>query len=415
VPHGHREHSARRTSRAVSLRYRYDVTRLTRPQAPGLTGRQLRFRLGAIAAGILAWLSFRMLESAPDVAQALVGAGPIPGLMRGLSLISGLIPVPLAEAVVAVVLVRQGVGAWRGLGRLRAGEDALLPVLGRGLLRLAQDAGLFVFFFYFLWGFQYARPGLEDELGIAPAGTVSASELRTLTERAVEATNRLYEELHGSEDIGHPTPAVAVADLVPELELGWVRTREDFGLDPRILRARGAPKRFLASGLVKRLGISGMYFPFTGEALVLRDLPGVLEGKDMAHEMAHQRGFSSESDANVLGALVAARSPDPLLRYSAYSFMQRQLLSALQTVSPRAAREVARESVPGVRRDLEDLSEYWQPARTPVGNAAARVNDAMLRSHGIREGIASYQGSTWVFVALARQMGADAFFEADAG
>jgi hypothetical protein len=313
------------------------------------------------------------------------------------------------------MLLREGIGAWRGWGRLRKGEDNLLPLLGRGALRLAQDAGVFVFLFYLLWGFQYARPGLEDALGIAPAGTVSASELRTLAERAVETTNRVYEELHGSEDIGYPTPAVALAELVPELEEGWTRTRDDFALDSRILRPRGAPKRFIASGLVKRLGISGMYFPFTGEALVLRDLPGVLEGKDMAHEMAHQRGFSSESDANVLGALVAARSPDPFLRYSAYSFVQRQLLSALQRVSPRDAREVARETLPGVRRDLEDLSEYWRPARTAVGTAAARVNDAMLRSHGIREGIASYQGSTWVFVALARDMGADAFFGAGAG
>lgn len=391
------------------------MTRSPRTSTLGLTPERLRLRLVGIVAGLLAWVSFRALESAPHLAEMVAGAGPVPGLMRGLSLLSGLVPLPLAEVLVALVLVRQGVGLWGGWARLRRKDDRLLPLLGRGALRLGQDVGVFVFFFYLLWGFQYARPGLEEQLGIAPAGTVSASELRALAESAVEATNRAYEELHGSEDVGYPTRAVSIAELEPQLEEGWTRTREDFGLDPRILRRRGAPKRFLASALVKRLGISGMYFPFTGEALVLRDLPGVLEGKDMAHEMAHQRGFSSESDANVLGALVAARSSDPLLRYSAYSFVQRQLLSALQALSPRDAREVARESSPGVRRDQEDLSEYWQPARTPVGTAAARVNDAMLRSHGIREGIASYQGSTWVFVALARVMGADAFFGSDAG
>ena len=67
--------------------------------------------------------------------------------------------------------------------------------------------------------------------------------------------------------------------------------------------------------------------------------PGVLLGKDLGHEMAHQRGFSSESDANVLGTLVAARSSDPLARYSAYSFLQRQLVTALQRVSSSDAQE----------------------------------------------------------------------------
>jgi hypothetical protein len=156
-----------------------------------------------------------------------------------------------------------------------------------------------------------------------------------------------------------------------------------------------------------------MYFPFTGEALVLRDLPGIVQGKDMGHEMAHQRGFASESDANVLGTLVAARSPDLLTRYSAYSFIERQLVAALQRASPGDAREVARGRSPGVRRDLEDLSQYWESARSPVAAAATRVNDRMLRTHGVREGVGSYAGSTWVFVALARTLGPDALFGPD--
>jgi hypothetical protein len=333
--------------------------------------------------------------------------------MRSLSLVTGAIPIALAEVVVLAFLMRQGIGAWRGLVEIREKRFPPLPLLGRGALRFAQDAGLAVFFFYLLWGFQYARPGLEAQLGIAPAGEVETAELRALTERAVAATNRTYQALHGTDDLGRPTPAFALAGLSEGLEAGWDRTRVDLGLSDRVTERRGEPKAFLSSPLVKRLGISGMYFPFTGEALVLRDLPGILQGKDMGHEMAHQRGFASESDANVLGALVAARSPDLLTRYSAYSFIERQLIAALQRASPDAAREVARGRSPGVRRDLEDLSDYWEPARTAVATAATRVNDRMLRTHGVREGVGSYAGSTWVFVALARTLGPEALFGSD--
>jgi hypothetical protein len=333
--------------------------------------------------------------------------------MRSLSLASGAIPIALAEVVVLAFLLRQGLGVRRGLTEFREKKAAAGSLLARGALRFAQDAGIAVFLFYLLWGIQYARPGLESQLGIAPAGEVDASELRALTEQAVAATNRAYVALHGTDDLGRPTPALARADLSTGLEAGWERTREDLGLADRVTQRRGEPKAFLSSPLVKRLGISGMYFPFTGEALVLGDLPGILQGKDVGHEMAHQRGFASESDANVLGALVAARSPDLLSRYSAYSFIERQLMVALQRASRDDARDVARGRSPGVRRDLEDLSEYWEPARTPVATAATRVNDRMLRTHGVREGVGSYAGSTWVFVALARSMGPEALFGRD--
>jgi hypothetical protein len=363
--------------------------------------------------GFLGWAAYRTLAAAPEIAQRVAGAGPVPLVMRSLSLASGTVPIALAELVVIAFLLRQGIGAWRGLSELGEKKTSRTHLLARGALRFAQDAGIAVLLFYLLWGIQYARPGLEAQLGIAAAGEVDTPELRALAERAVAATNGAYLELHGTEDLGRPTPARALDDLSTGLEAGWERIREDLRLADRVTETRGDPKAFLSSPLIKRLGISGMYFPFTGEALVLGDLPGILQGKDMGHEMAHQRGFASESDANVLGALVAARSPDLLTRYSAYSFIERQLIAALQRASGRDAREVARGRSAGVRRDLEDLAEYWEPARTPVATAATRVNDRMLRTHGVRDGVGSYAGSTWVFVALARSMGPEALFGAD--
>ena len=376
----------------------------------GLSFSRLLRRFLGIGLGLFGWACFRFLSERPQLAGVVVGMGPIPEMMRGLSILSAAVPFPLAEAVVLGVALRQLLGAWYGMGQVRRGKASLLGAFTRGGLRLAQDAGVLVFFFYLLWGVQYARPGLEAHLGIEPAGEVGAPELRELAERAVELTNELYEEIHGSTDIGEPTSATGLQEIVPSLQIGWERIRDDLELPRRVAGPHGSPKRILATPVVKRLGVSGIYFPYTGEALVLGDLPGVLLGKDLGHEMAHQRGFSSESDANVLGTLVAARSPDPLVRYSAYFFLQRQLVSALQRVSSSDAHDVVGGRVPGVRRDLADLARYWQPAQTPVAAAASRVNDAMLRTHGVSEGVASYQGSTWVFVALARERGPEVIF-----
>jgi hypothetical protein len=126
--------------------------------------------------------------------------------------------------------------------------------------------------------------------------------------------------------------------------------------------------------------------------------------------MAHQRGFASESDANVLSFLVGRTAPDLRVRYAAHAFIQRQLVAALRRASRDAAREVTRARLPGVTRDYQALSEYWEPAQNPVSRVATRVNDRMLRSHGIPEGVDSYQGSIWVFIAIARERGIEALF-----
>jgi hypothetical protein len=369
-----------------------------------------RRHLAGAALGVLAWLVYLYLAANPSVAEVVAGSGPIPMFRRSLSLVTGVFPFSLAELVVIAVLVRQGIGVARGVGTLRRREERVLRVTARGAQRLAHDVGVLVVFFYLLWGFQYARPGFEAHLGISSGGEVGAEELHALAARSVEVTNEAYREVHGSEDSGESTPTPPIRALVPALEEGWVRVQGAYDLPARLSRSFGGPKSFLSSPLVKRLGVAGMHFPYTGEALVLDDLPGALMGKELGHEMAHQRGFASESDANVLGFLVAKEAPDAVVRYAAHGFLQRQLFSALQRVSPEGARELAQKRFPGVQRDLRAIDRYWEPARTQVAAMASQVNDAMLRSHGIPEGVASYAGSTWVFIALARERGDDALF-----
>jgi hypothetical protein len=340
----------------------------------------------------------------------LVGTGPVPELRRGLSLLSGLLPFSVMEFVVVAVFLRQVGGIWAGVGSIRRGERSWMGAIGDGGLRLGQDLGVLVFLFYLLWGVQYARPGLEERLGIEASGEISAEELRPLAERAVELANLHYRELHGSDDGGAPTPSHPISEVAPTLESGWARIQEMYDLPEAVTKRYGPPKTFLATGVMKRFGVAGMHFPYTGEALILHDLPGAERGRDLGHEMAHQRGFASEADANVLGFLAARESRDPASRYGAFFFLQRQLISALQRVSPEAAREVARMRDPGITRDLEYLREFWRPAQGVAGQIGSRVNDAMLRSHRIPEGVASYQGSVWVFVALAREGGEEALF-----
>ncbi len=387
------------------------VSRDALSTVPGGAGRPpIRRRWIGIGLGLAGWLAYLALSGSPALAEVVAGSGPIPAFRRWLSLGTGVVGISVAELVVVALVLRQVTGAAGGLASVRAGLVSFPRVLGYGALRLGQDLGVLLFLFHALWGFQYARPGLEERLGVAAGGEVSSAELHRLATASVEALNEAYLTLHGVPDAGRPTDAPPIAELVPALEWGWERVVPEFGLPARAAARHGAPKTFLATPVFRSFGVAGMHVPHTGEALVLRNLPGVLRGMDLGHEMAHQRGFAREADANVLGFLVARESEDPFVRYSAQHFLHRQLVGALQRVAAGRAREVTRMRLPGVERDFAAVREFWEPARGVVGQTATRVNDAMLRSHGIPEGVANYQGSVWILVALSREMGDGVLF-----
>ena len=74
------------------------------------------------------------------------------------------------------------------------------------------------------------------------------------------------------------------------------------------------------------LGYTAFYQPLTGEAIVRADLPVLTQPFTICHEIAHQLGYASETEANFIAYVVAVESKDPVFNYSA----QLQLFSYAQ-------------------------------------------------------------------------------------
>ncbi len=364
----------------------------------------LRRRLTFIALGASAYLGFLVLSRIPGSfgTNALTAVGE--RITSLLTVLSSGVPFPLAELLLLALLLRWVVGVGLDLRRTRRTTVRWGPPLASAALRPAGDLGLLVFLFYLIWGFGYAAEPLEQRLGLDPS-PLEVEELRELAHEMVEAANREYRTIHGAADAGVPTqlPAEAWSATAAELARGWAR------VGPVLELGRGGspltvkPLR-LGRG-VRHLGISGLYVPFTGEALVVPDLPGVSLPMTMAHETAHQLGVAHEGDANFAGFLAASRSQDAILRYSAFVFAQRQMLAALAPADPESVEELAAARLPGVTRDLADLRRYWAEVEGVASEVGERVNHAYLRRQGVAEGVRSYAMSTQALVRFARTQG----------
>jgi hypothetical protein len=170
-------------------------------------------------------------------------------------------------------------------------------------------------------------------------------------------------------------------------------------------RRYGPAKRLLISPVLGRLGRSGFYFPFTGEANVNAGVPAISYPQVVAHEKSHQRGIGPEKEANFFGFLAAALAPDPNARYAAYVFAQRQLLFALLRVDPGRAEELILGRAPGVQRDVDDLYAYWDRHRGAGHDVTRVLNDAYLRTNRVEGGVQSYGRSVELLMSFARRQG----------
>lgn len=282
-----------------------------------------------------------------------------------------LLPPALLFALVwsAVRARRMGV-RW---GRWLAGTT------GRGI----AAAGWILFAFSLLWGLNYRRVPLSERLGIPNGGT--AEELAaTARWLAGELARHAPPTEHRDRPAGPPYPWEELAAKVEDAYEALPVAGEGF---PRRL---GPAKPVHASGILSRLGLSGMFIPFTGEPNVNRLLPHPSLVAAVAHEKAHQRGITHESEASFAGFLALYQSSDPYLRYCGILEATGSVLGALARTDPEAFAEVARAIPATARADWARSREFWARYRGPAQRVSRRVNDLYLRANRVPGGVQSY-------------------------
>ena len=360
-----------------------------------------------VALGCLSILAALGLGLAPDLAERAYGSWLGLWIPRVLSLLTGWTAVAVAPLVLAALAGVAGVLGIRDFRRARAGGRSSVRAVAPALAwPVALVAGT-VCLFYLAWGLNYARPPLEARLELESADSIGARELEALAREAVAQANAHYRLVHGgSDDVGEPTVLpFSLAEGSVLLEGGWSRLAAELGLPGVIGQPYGQVKATGVSWILEAFDISGVFSPFTGEALINGRPPAVSLPAVMAHEQAHQRGFAPEDEASFMGILAAIRSQDPMVRYSAWARLTRTFAADLTRADREARRALTEELSPGVRRDWQAYSDYWEENRCAAAPVARAVNDRYLRAHGVEGGILSYGLVTRLLVAWARAHG----------
>lgn len=350
------------------------------------------------AAVLLQWLASR----APEVVEAVFARGLYRAIRRAHALLTGWFPFSAAEAIGCVLLFAI---AWRAATRLRPsgvrswwrrpGRWARLARLGRALLAVT---GALYLAFLAGWGLNYQRPPLASLAGLGDAGG-TPEELGRLSLELVEAANTLRAEV-GEDGQGVMRLAAGRRSALDAADEGLRRAAAS--LRP-LAGPRVRPKAALSSPVLSRLGISGIFVPFTGEAHVNTTLPDVDVPFAASHELAHERGLAREEEANYAAAVACRLHPSPEFRYSGALASSLYVQAALARIDRARAGALETRRSPAVRRDQQALAEWSRRYYSRVTEASTRLNDRYLRSQGQALGVRSYGAMVDLLLAERRR------------
>lgn len=275
----------------------------------------------------------------------------------------------LAWSVIAVV-------RHRGRGALRRAYGALLGAVCVGVTIYVG--------FCFLLGIDSYADGFQEKSGLY-AQPVALGELEAVTAYFAQQVSAAADGVARDEDGVFAEDRRTILEnsvhAYDALEAEYpFLAFEDTGVKPVYF------SRFLSA-----LDFTGIYCPFTGESNVNVDSPASMLPATVAHELAHQRGITSEQECNFLAILAATTCGDKAYAYSGWLSGYIYLGNALYRADPDTYWAIRNALPETVQADLRYQNEYWDQFEDKAPQKVSnRVYDSFLKGYGQELGLQSY-------------------------
>ena len=349
-----------------------------------------RRALFGLAAAVAAVALLELARADPRRTDLWYSQAVYPILRGALGAVSARLPLSAAELLCLLLALAALALAARGSFRALRGRERWLAVATRGLANGACAAGVGFLLFESLWGLNHARLPLAAHLGLT-VGAPDAQRLAAAARLLIADAGR-DRALLGDAGTAACDPRAPGGGVDRRIHEAWATAGERH---PVLAGPEPCVRLALASGLLTRSRLTGVYSPFTAEPHVNAELPPSELFFTLGHEMAHERGFAREDEANFLGYLVTSFSVDPAVRYSGELYALAALLGALSRTDRGLAGTLIAELDPRVREDLRAQEAFWArasrlPGAVQLSGVVQRANDTYLKQQGQRAGVASY-------------------------
>ena len=361
----------------------------------------LWIKLGILFAIALAISLFSVF---PEQVESFYSVGIYPEIAFWLRKITKWAPFSIGDLIYTWLVILLIITAVKGgiiIYRRQYTRDRLIHFLFR-IIRVI----LWVYIiFKLIWGLNYDRLGIAYQLKISKT-EYTKEELTQLTNQLIDSVNACRRQI---KDTTLPTPVLDSVYAEAYHSYQIVSEKYEF-LTYRNRSVKGS----LFSSVGDYMGFSGYYNPFTGEAQLRTDIPRVLVPYIACHEMAHQLGYASESEANFVGYLAASSSSDVYFRYSVYldlfSYAQGQeILMYGKEKDFKSFQSIIKQNSDCldtlVKKDRREIREFFNKRRNRISPAVSSLYDQYLKMNKQLQGVNSYDEVVGWLIAYEKKYG----------
>ena len=271
-----------------------------------------------------------------------------------------------------------------------------LLLFRQSLLKILILSLLLYILFNVLWGLNYNRKGIADQLDIKVT-KYSKLELVIIDSLLLEKANASKMVLTRNQQTKKTTK-----EVFEQAKMAYKNLEKQYSF----CNYRPSSIKSSAWGwLGNYLGFTGYYNPFTGEAQVNTTVPGFLQPFTTCHEIAHQLGYAKENEANFVGYLAAASASDTAFQYSVYLDLFLYAQRNLYGVDSLAAKSFYKKIRPEIKVDLVEWRKFNEQHKSPLEPVFSWVYGKYLKNNEQPSGVLSYDEVTGFLVAYYKKYG----------
>ena len=251
-------------------------------------------------------------------------------------------------------------------------------------LEILSFISVFYFLFHLLWATNYHRVPLFEKMQIQKE--YSDADLLDFTKKLIVKTNAIHSKIVTNDSLKVTFPYSQQQVFVANLN-GYINLSKQY---PFFKYENPSIKKSLISLPLTYMGFAGYLNPFTNEAQVNDMLPMPNFPTTAAHEMAHQLGYASESEANFIGYLASIKNDDLYYQYSGYSFALKYCLRNWKIRDKKILEQLLPTIHPGILKNYEESQQFWDQYESFVETGFKIFYDHFLKFNQQKDGLDSY-------------------------
>ncbi len=252
------------------------------------------------------------------------------------------------------------------------------------LFSITAFLSVFYFLFNFLWALNYHREPLNEKMGFKKKYT--QDELIAFTHRVIKKANEAHLKITKDSAVMVTNP-YSVREIYDLSINGYNNLAQQY---PYFKYEYECIKSSLISLPLSYMGFGGYLNPFTNEAQVNSLLPKYNLPTTSCHEMSHQIGYASESEANFIGYMASISNEDLYFQYSGYTMALKYCLRNIEKLEKGKSERFLPLINKGILLNFEESEQFNKKYDSFIESFFEYFYDNFLKFNKQKDGLEGY-------------------------